>query len=164
MPPTHLVIISDRTALSWVLTEQRMAFPARRARAAHAIEPGDELLLYTTRGCFRRPTRDLGRVIGHATVSSPVRALSEPVVFGERRFTEGCEFTIHGLTPFRTGLALRDHVDQLAVFPNPKTWSVRMRRATLPLPSSDAELILSKLRPLLSPYEDAVSAYRWHPH
>ncbi|MDI9830570.1 hypothetical protein ACWEV9_08530 [Streptomyces albogriseolus] len=161
MPTTHLVIINDRAALSWVLSEQRMAFPAHRAHAVHAIKPGDEVLLYTTRGCFRSPTHDFGRVIGHATVSSPVRALDEPVVFRERHFTEGCEFTIHGLAPFRTGLVLRDHVHQLSVFPDPKTWSIRMRRATLPLSPNDTMLILTKLRPYLTPYADAVSAYRW---
>jgi hypothetical protein len=158
---THLVILSDRTALSWVLTEQRMAFPAGRARSAQAIQQGDEVLLYTTRGCFGNPTRDLGRVIGYATVASPVRALDEPVRFGERAFTEGCEFAIDGLAPFRTGVVLRDLVPQLAVFPDPKSWSVRLRRASLPLPPEDAELILRELGPHLKPYEEAVPAYRW---
>ncbi len=36
-----------------------------------------------------------------------------------------------------------------------------MRRATLPLPAGDAKLILSKLRPLLRPYEETVTAYQW---
>ncbi|MFI1068539.1 hypothetical protein [Streptomyces puniciscabiei] len=161
MAMTHLVIISDRTALSWVLTEQRMAFPAGRARAAHAIGEGDEVLLYSTRGCFRNPTRDLGRVLGQATVSSPVRTLAEPVVFGERSFTEGCELTIHGLAPFREGVVLRDHVERLSVFPDPKSWSIRMRRASLPLPEADADLLRKELRPLLKPYAETVEAYRW---
>ncbi|MDX2939910.1 MULTISPECIES: hypothetical protein [Streptomyces] len=34
MPPAHPLIIGDRAALSWVITEQRMAFPAGRANAA----------------------------------------------------------------------------------------------------------------------------------
>jgi hypothetical protein len=105
MTGTRLIIISDRSALSWVLSEQRMAFPAVRARAAHAISDGDEVLLYSTRGCFGNPTRDAGRILGHATVSSAVRPLAEPVVFGERGFTEGCALTIHGLAPFKEGCA-----------------------------------------------------------
>lgn len=161
MTTSHLVIISNRTALSWVLSEQRMAFPPGRARAAYAIEEGDKVLLYSTRSCFGNPTRDLGRVLGHASVSSYVRPLAEPIVFGERGFTEGCELTIHGLAPFREGLALRDYVDRLTVFPEPKHWSVRMRRASLPLPPADADLLRNELRPLLKPYEDAVEAYRW---
>ncbi|WP_405668990.1 hypothetical protein [Streptomyces sp. NBC_00055] len=161
MSATHLVIISDRTALSWVLHEQRMAFPAGRSRAARAIGEEDELLLYSTRGCFRNPTRDVGRILGHATVASPVRVLDEPVSFGERTFTEGCTLRIHGLTPIHEGVSLRDHVDRLTVFPHPETWSVRMRRASLPLPPADADLLHDELRPLLQPYVETVNGYRW---
>ncbi|WP_225877085.1 hypothetical protein [Streptomyces resistomycificus] len=155
------MIISERTALSWVLSAQRMAFPPIRARAAQAINAGDEVLLYSTRGCFGRPERDLGRVFGHATVASSVHTLAEPVVFGERNFTEGCELTIHGLTPFREGVSLRDHVHQLTVFPDPKSWNIRMRRASLPLPEADAALLRNELHPLLKPYAETVEAYRW---
>src|SRR5690606_15125050 len=105
------------------------------------LEEGDEIFLYTTRGCFRNPTRDLGRVIGRATVASPVRLLEKPVVFGERAFTEGCRLRLSGLARFREGLVLRDLVPRLSVFPDPATWSVRMRRASLTLPSKDADLV-----------------------
>jgi hypothetical protein len=161
MPATHLVIISNREALSWVVTQQRMAFPAGRAKAAHAIAEGDEVMLYSTRGCFGNPTRDLGRILGHATVASPVRTLPEPVRFGERAFTEGCTLTVHGLTAFREGLVLRDHVHRLEVFPDPKSWSVRLRRASLPLPPADAEMLRDELGPLLKPYAEVVGDYRW---
>lgn len=161
MPSTHLLIIGDRAALSWVLTEQRMAFPAGRSKTARALEEGDEIFLYTTRGCFRNPTRDLGRVIGRAAVASPVRALGEPVTFGERSFTEGCHLEVSGLARFREGLVLRDLVPRLSVFPDPATWSVRMRRASLTLPPGDADLVRTELEPLLRPYDEAVEEYRW---
>ncbi|MGA5441910.1 hypothetical protein ACPCKW_20650 [Streptomyces griseoincarnatus] len=161
MPSTHLLIIGDRAALSWVLTEQRMAFPAGRSRTTRALEEGDEIFLYTTRGCFRNPTRDLGRVIGRAAVASPVRALGEPVTFGERSFTEGCHLEVSGLARFREGLVLRDLVPRLSVFPDPATWSVRMRRASLTLPPGDADLVRTELEPLLRPYDEAVEEYRW---
>lgn len=44
---------------------------------------------------------------------------------------------------------------------DPKSWSVRMRRASLPLPAADADLLGDELRPLLKPYRDAVDTYRW---
>ncbi|MCX4427203.1 hypothetical protein [Streptomyces mirabilis] len=163
MSSTHLLIIGDRAALSWVVTEQRMAFPAGRFKAARALEEGDEIFLYTTRGCFRNPTRDLGRVIGRASVAGPVRALEEPVVFGERAFTEGCRLEVSGLARFREGLVLRDLVPRLSVFPDPATWSVRMRRASLTLPPGDADLVRTELEPLLLPYGEAAEAYRWEP-
>ncbi|RZB15668.1 hypothetical protein StrepF001_30215 [Streptomyces sp. F001] len=161
MPSTHLLIIGDRAALSWVVTEQRMAFPVGRSTAARALEEGDEVFLYTTRGCFRNPTRDLGRVIGRAVVASPVRVLDEPVVFGERTFTEGCRLEVSGLAGFREGLVLRDLVPRLSVFPDPATWSVRMRRASLTLPVADAGLVRAELEPSLLPYDEAAEGYRW---
>lgn len=163
MASTHLVILSDRAALSWVVTEQRMAFPAGRSKMARSLHPDDEVLLYTTRGCFGNPTRDLGHVIGLATVSSAVRVLEKPVRFGERSFTEGCGLNIQGLAPFREGVVLRDLVPQLKVFPDPATWSVRLRRPVLSLPPDDAKLLRHELRPLLRGYAEVVEDYRWAP-
>ncbi|MBN3929855.1 hypothetical protein IQ279_09415 [Streptomyces verrucosisporus] len=156
MAATHLVIIGDRDALSWVVTARRMAFPAGRSAT---LAEGDEVLLYTTRGCFRNPTRDLGRVMARARVAGPVRSLDEPVRFGERAFTEGCDLRIDGLAPYREGLVLRDLVPRLAVFPDPASWSVRLRRTILTLPAPDAELIGRELAAHLRPYANAVDGY-----
>lgn len=158
-----MLIIGDRAALSWVVTEQRMAFPAGRSASARRLEEGDEIFLYTTRGCFGNPTRDLSRVIGRAAVAGPVRVLEAPVRFGERAFTEGCRLEVHGLTRFREGVVLRDLVPRLSVFPDPATWSVRLRRASLTLPPGDADLVRTELEPLLVPYGEGVEAYRWEP-
>ncbi|GAA3477777.1 hypothetical protein [Streptomyces yanii] len=163
MPPTHLLIIGDRAVLSWVVTEQRMAFPAGRAKVARALGEGDEIFLYTTRGCFRNPTRDLGRMVARATITSPVRVLDEPVVFNDRSFTEGCRLQVSGLAPFREGVVLRDLVPRLSVFPDPATWSVRMRGASLTLPPGDADLVRTELEPLLRPYGELRDGYRWEP-
>ncbi|MFF7408162.1 hypothetical protein [Streptomyces lydicus] len=35
-----------------MVTEQRMAFPTGLAKAARALGEGDEVFVYTTRGCF----------------------------------------------------------------------------------------------------------------
>ncbi|MEU1595134.1 hypothetical protein ABZ468_20220 [Streptomyces sp. NPDC005708] len=160
---THLVILGDRAALSWVVIEQRMAFPQGRSTLARTLQPGDEVLLYTTRGCFRNPTRDLGRVIGQGTVASPVRMLEEPVRFGDRSFTDGCRLDIRGLARFREGVVLRDLVPRLTVFPDPAIWSVHMRRAALTLPPADADLLRAQLQPLLNPYREVADEYRWEP-
>ncbi|MFF7982001.1 hypothetical protein ACFZDK_23205 [Streptomyces sp. NPDC007901] len=87
-----------------------MTFPAGRAKAAQALGQGDEVFLYATRGCFRNPTRDLGRVIGRATIASPVRVLDEPVVFNERSYCEGCSLKASRPASFRDSLVLRDLV------------------------------------------------------
>src|SRR5258708_10752130 len=87
---SYLLIISDREALAWILSTQRMAFPPRRGRSVPELQPGDNLLLYTTRGCFRNPSRDRGRVIARATVNSAVSHLDVFVEFGGRTFPVGC--------------------------------------------------------------------------
>ena len=57
---TYLLVIGDREALGWILAEQRMAFSSMSRPHVRALSPGDTLLLYTTRGCFKNPTRDRG--------------------------------------------------------------------------------------------------------
>lgn len=142
-----------------------MAFPAGRA-ASGLPTAGDQALLYTTRGCYRNPTRDRGRVMGLAVVTSPVETLPEPVVFGERRFSSGCALRVDGLAPVREGVVLADLVPRLKVFPDARSWSVRMRRASLPLPPADAELLTRELRPLLEPRSERIADYtrgtEWH--
>ncbi|MGW5778964.1 hypothetical protein [Streptomyces sp. NPDC003863] len=157
MSATHLLILSDREALRWVVTEQRMAFPAGRSKP---VSEGDEIFLYTTRGCFRNPTRDRGRLMGRATVSSPVGIMSKPLSIGERTFSEGCDLRILALAGWREGLVLSDFVPRLEVFPDPVTWSVRMRRAVLSLPDRDANLLRAAVTPLLRAYDDVVEQYR----
>ncbi|TLS47318.1 hypothetical protein FE633_04615 [Streptomyces montanus] len=158
-PVTHLLIINDREPLAWVLENQRMAFPSGRTRQSLTLGKGDEVLLYTTRGCFGNPTRDLGRIIGLATLISEVSTLAEPVVIRDRRYTEGCQMRIHDMTPFREGVVLRDLVKDLQVFPDPASWSVRMRRASLRLPEPDTALVKRELQPLLKPYGAVVDDY-----
>nr|WP_239116234.1 hypothetical protein [Streptomyces sp. SID8499] len=137
-----------------------MAFPAGRSNVAASLSEGDQVLIYTTRGCFRNSTRDEGRIMTRAKVTSPVRDLSEPIQFGERRFTAGCDLHIEALAPYRQGLVLRDLVSRLDVFPDPAAWGIRLRRAALVLPPQDAQLINRELDPHLKPYDDAVEGYR----
>ncbi|MER6062435.1 hypothetical protein ABT167_14820 [Streptomyces sp. NPDC001792] len=154
---THLIIISDREPLAWVLENQQMAFPA--GRTAGLPEKGDVILLYTTRGCYRNPTRDRGRIMGLATVTSEVAALTEPVSFGDRDFTSGCTLQVHGLAPRHEGVILADLVPRLQVFPKPESWSARMRRASLRLPEPDADLLRRELQPMLRPRRSVLGQY-----
>lgn len=122
-----------------------MAFAPNRRREAEALEVGDRLLLYTTRGCFRNPTRDRGRVMGLATVSTPVVSLRVPVAFGDREFPYGCELKIEHLAPFGQGVVIADLVEDLQLFPNPAAWSAVLRRSLIRLKPSDAKLLRRRL-------------------
>jgi hypothetical protein len=60
------------SAIAWVLSEGRMAFPRTSRVEVTRLAVGDELFIYTTRAAFGSPTRDRGRVIGRAIVTSSV--------------------------------------------------------------------------------------------
>jgi hypothetical protein len=154
-----LLPIADRDALTWIVDEQRTAFSASRKRDAERLRSGDRLFLYTTRGCFRNPTRDRGRVVGVAIVHGAARPLKIPVSFGDRAYTIGVSFLIERLAPFREGVALAPLVVELATFPDPASWSARLRRALVPLEGKDGDVLARLLKPVAPPYPEALATY-----
>ncbi|MGC5031088.1 hypothetical protein [Micromonospora sp. DT229] len=156
----YLVILGDRDAISWVLHEERMAFPATPRAEVAALAADDRLFLYATRGAWRNPTRDRGRIIGTAVARSSVRKLDEPVEIAGRTFVSGCDLRIDSLVPYPGGLELQPLVAQLAAFPNPQTWSIYLRRALLTLPAQDAQLLDSLLTPMTMARTQALGTYK----
>ncbi|WP_339155517.1 hypothetical protein [Actinomadura luteofluorescens] len=156
---SYLLILAERQAIAWVLEKQRMAFPRTGRPQVAQLAVGDELLVYTARSAFKNASRDRGRVIGPAVVTSSVVELDEPVVIADREFPRGCGLRIESLAPFRAGLELRPLVEQLAAFPDPRTWSARLRQSLLALSPADAELIREKLRPLVGRPADHLQPY-----
>lgn len=159
MSRSYLLVIGEVTALAWVLAEQRMAFSAQSRSQAKALEIGDELLIYTTRGCFHRPTRDRGRVMGIAAVESTTRDLSAPVVFGQRSYISGCNLSIHGLAPFREGVELAPIVPELRTFSVGRPWNMSLRRPLVFLDPRDADLLRRKVTPFLQQRDRYLDAY-----
>jgi len=142
----YLLVIGDREALGWVLTEQRMAFPDFRRAEVRALAVDDVLFLYTTRGCFGNPTRDRGRVIAIGRVRSAVVELDEPVELANRRFPVGCDIEITEATAFSDGVELAPLVPELDAFTGAHDhWSVRLRRPLLRLTPRDADLLERRL-------------------
>lgn len=157
---SYLVPIADREPLAWIVREQRTAFAEHRAREAAALEPGDVLFLYTTRGCFRNPTRDRGRVIGGAVVTRPAKRSNRVPAFGGRDYPHVVELAIESLAPLRGGIELAPLVSKLpSTFPDPQTWSVRLRRALVPLDDHDAKVIERALDPIARPYAETAAGY-----
>jgi hypothetical protein len=165
MASVFLLVIGRREGLSWILDAERMAFP-RKPRSGRATpEADDQLLLYTTRKCFGNPTRDEGRVIGQATVTSAVTALQNPVVVADRTLPYSCAISVESLTPLGLGVSLRALVTQLDVFKkNPQAWSIWLRRTLLPLSNHDANLLTKHLAPLAQPPQNVIAPYlKWLP-
>ncbi|WP_239089524.1 hypothetical protein [Sphaerimonospora thailandensis] len=141
----YLLILGEREAVAWVLRESRMAFPPTSRSEVNRLKVGDELFVLTTRGCWHNPTRDRTRVIGLATVTSPVVPYDRPVTIAGRDFTRGCDIGLRALTPYLTGVELAPLVPRLAAFPDKNAWSIRLRRPLLELGESDAGLLTREL-------------------
>ncbi len=118
-----------------------------------ALEIGDELFVYTTRGCFHNPVRDAGLVMGLANVTTHVSDLAKSVVFGERRYTSGCALAIQGVAALREGVKLSALVTELHVFPDTATWGSQLRHPLVPLDDHDASLLRRHVTALLKPLD-----------
>ncbi|SCE99271.1 hypothetical protein [Micromonospora mirobrigensis] len=156
---TYLVILGHREAISWVLREQRMAFPATPRAEVAALAADDRLFLYATRGAWRNPTRDRGRIIGTAMTASAVRRLDAPIEIAGRTFVSGCDLRIDSLVPYPGGLELQPIVEHLSAFPKPESWSIYLRRALLAIPGPDVDLLDRLLDPLLKTRSRALPTY-----
>ncbi|HKF80325.1 MAG TPA: hypothetical protein VKB17_05820, partial [Thermoleophilaceae bacterium] len=97
--------------------------------------------------------------IGEGEVTSPVEALPVPVRLAGRTFPLGCAIEVSGLVPLGTGVELSPLVRRLTVFPHQRSWSARLRRPLLQLPSSDVALIRKQLRPMLCAPQDVLDGY-----
>ncbi|MDO8147498.1 hypothetical protein Q6350_03550 [Isoptericola sp. b515] len=162
---SSLLVIGDREALGWILTESRTAFPAARRAEVANLAPGDEVFLYTTRGAFKNPTRDRGRVIGAARVAGAVSDLDPPIRFGPREFPWGCDLEIGPVAPFGHGVELAPLVGRLEAFSSLGTsWSIRLRRPLVPLSPADAATVREELDdvPLASTIERLAPYTRWY--
>lgn len=157
----HLAVIGDREALIWVLENQRVAFP--RPRYHHifpTLQPGDVLYLYTTRGCYKNPTRDRGLIIGSATVTEPMGTSEEPLHVRERELPLEAPIAIKSLAPVGDGINLADEVARMTSFPKPDSWSVYLRRSLFQITEKDAQRFDRLLRPYAGPWTDRVAGYR----
>ena len=99
-------------------------------------------------------------MIGRARVAASARRQRKPVVFSGREYPWVVELEIEQLAPLRKGVELAPLVPRLArTFPAPKSWSVRMRRALVPIETADARSIERKLETLASEYSSALPSY-----
>ncbi|WP_208114672.1 hypothetical protein [Mycobacterium sp. BK086] len=158
----YLLVIGDRDALGWILSEGRTAFPEARQREVSSVSIGDEFFLYTTRGAFRNPTRDRGRVIGTASVTSNVGQLRESVSFNGRDYPVGCDLEVGRLAPLGRGVELAPLVTGLDAFKDAgNAWAIRLRRPLLRLTEYDACLLSGVLNEVDRSFEARREYTRW---
>jgi hypothetical protein len=92
-------------------------------------------------------------------VRSPVATLDEPMVFGDSSFTLGCSLKLAGLVPRGFGPELSALVDTMNIFPDPNTWSVRLRQVLVPLNEHDADLLHRALERSMQPPNAYMAQY-----
>jgi hypothetical protein len=144
----YLLVIGEREALAWILRERRMAFPSTTRREVSQLQVGDQLFLLTTRGCFHNPGRDATRVVGTATVETPVAVLDPAVELVGRTFPRGCNIEIVSLAPYLTGVELLPLIPRLDAFRGASAWGMRLRKPLVPISSKDTRLLTRELGPV----------------
>lgn len=160
MRSPYLLVLSEQVALAWVLREQRMAFSAHATRGkARRVEVGDRFFLYTTTRTFHNPSRDKGRVIGDASVTSPVDRLRRPLRIGDREFVSACALAIQSLAPLRQGVELAPLIPAIKAFPNADSWKFRLWQTLVPLAEDDARLLDTALKPIARNPADVMDEY-----
>jgi hypothetical protein len=157
-----LVVIGDRDALWWVLSEGRMAFPVKRQwRVVSELDAGDALYVYTTRGAFHSPTKDRGRVIATATADGPAGPLDSPFELGGRVFPLGCAITVAELAPWREGVELAPLRGSLSSLPSePGGYAMALRTPLVRLTTGDARKLSARLQQVTRPPGEVIEGYR----
>lgn len=160
-PKPYLAIIGDREALVWVLENQQLAFPEPRyPKHFPTLRSGDTLFLYTTRGCFKNPTRDRGRVIGSATVSGQVQRGHQPISVRGRTLPLRVALKPRSLVDADDGIDLSEQVARMSSFPKPDKWAMYMRRSLVPLTPADARRLDTQLGACATWADNRLDTYR----
>jgi hypothetical protein len=82
--------------------------------------------------------------------------------FGGREFPRGCTITVDSLVPWGERVELQPLVERLAAFPNPKAWSIQLRRPPLHLPRPDAAVIGRQARAQTGTRREHLDGYLVH--
>lgn len=155
----YLLVLGEREAILWVLLNERMAFPSTPRREVSALQPGDELVLLTTRGAYHNPTRGRTRVIGTATVQSKVTQLNPPVEIAGRTFASGCQIKLETLAPYSTGAEIGPLAPQLHALRGQKNWGMLLRKPLVPIDDSDVILLKRELQGHLRALDESLLTY-----
>lgn len=156
---TYLLVLGEREAILWVLLNEQMAFPPTPRREVSALQPGDELVLLTTRGAYHNPTRGRTRIIGTATVKSKVTQLNPQVKIAGRTFVSGCRIKLKTLAPYSTGPEIGPLAPQIHALRGQKNWGMLLRKPLVPIDDSDVALLKSELQSHLRALDVSLLSY-----
>jgi hypothetical protein len=138
-----LWVFGEIAALRAVLAEQRMAFPLHARDSVAAMRPGDQAVLYVTRGAHHNPTRDEARLAGLVEVREAPQELQ--TVVAERSFPFACRIAPILVLPERSGPPVKPLAEQLAMVRKPAAWGSYFRRSPLQLTEPDFRVLRSAM-------------------
>ena len=143
---TWLVAFGEIDGLRWVLKHSRMAFSEGLAWRASRIRPGDQLVLYATRGAFHNPTRDRSQLAGLARATSPVRRLRRPVQIRGRDYVVACDIQVTVSLPERQGVDFAPFVRKLEFIRRKNVWGQYLRAGLVPISRDDGRFLEREVR------------------
>jgi hypothetical protein len=132
-----LIVLGEKTALEWVLQNQRMAFRAHVPTTE--LRVGAPIALYVTRGAFHSPVRDESHIAALGKITSEVR--SEPVEVAGELYQSWCSLSLEVSSPLRRGLPFRPLVDQLEFIRKKQGWSMYLKRTLVQISDRDFSII-----------------------
>jgi hypothetical protein len=136
-------VFGEIQGLNWVVDNSTMAFSTLSPRLS-TIEPGDEAILYTSRGAFHNPTRDVARLVGLAEVTGTMR-VGEDIEIAGRDFAFFVPIKVTLLLPERTGPSVREFAPLLKVVKRKKVWGQYFRSSPIAVEDSDFSLMKTAL-------------------
>lgn len=143
----HLAVFSDYRALAWVLSNNCMAFGRRTTGSTALLEPDSTLLLHATTRCFRGSEGPVVTgIIGKATVTSPVKQMSEPVEIGSLSLHWSCGIRLDQLVPPRAAVPLGPLAESLDAFRGMRGWRFKLMSAPVALDAHDYDILDCRLR------------------
>lgn len=144
-PAAHIAVFSDHRALAWVLANNRMAF-GRASRLTAQLQPGSPLLLHATTRCFRGSSHpSVTGIVGHATVTTPLKQLAEPLTLGDLTLHHGCALRIDQLVKPPDAVPLGKLVDRLHAFQGMTGWRFKLMNSPVGLDDHDYNLLAERL-------------------
>jgi hypothetical protein len=129
-------VFGEVEGLRWVLKHRRMAFPAAAAGRIGTMGPGDQAILYLTRGAFHNPTRDVSQLGGLVTVTGPLRQ-GKAVEIAGREFAWFVPIEPEIILPERQGPEVRVVAPCLALVKRPRVWGQYFRATPIEVSEKD---------------------------
>lgn len=156
-----ILVFADHNALAQVITQRTMQFLPTQARRVQQLAVGDEAFLYTTRGAYRNPSLDRSRLVGHVTLTSPVRTSDQENFISGREASHFASISLNRLAAFRSGIDFRLLVEQLDLTRNRLHWGQMLRQSPVAISIADAVLLARGLRTSYSDIDLASHIESW---